>query len=171
MLAVADSQPAEIPGHICAAVAAMTGAEAVASRLDSPGWQEIDAFEAQAAGLPQVELPVRHLFTPGLYTRQIFMPAGTLLTSRIHLFEHPFIIAAGIVSVWGDETGWQTYRAPYLGVTLPATRRVLYIHEDTTWLTSHVTTETDPDKIGLQITYTGGKHASLGAAATPKQLP
>lgn len=150
-----------IPAQVCAVVA----------RLTSPGWQEIDAFEAQAATLPQIELPVRHVFTPGLYTRQIFMPAGTLLTSRIHLFEHPFIIAAGVVSVWGDETGWQTYRAPYLGVTLPATRRVLYIHEDTTWFTSHVTTETDPDKIGLQITYTGGKHASLGAAATQTKLP
>jgi hypothetical protein len=48
---------------------------------------------------------------------------------------------------------------------------VLHIHEDTTWLTFHVTTETDPDKIGLQITYTGGQHASLGAAATQTKLP
>jgi hypothetical protein len=159
---IAELAPAAalpIPAHVCA----------VTARLASTGWQEIDAFEAQAATLPQVELPLRHVFTPGLYTRQIFMPAGTLLTSRIHLFEHPFVIAAGVVSVWGDETGWQTYRAPYLGVTLPATRRVLYIHEDTTWMTFHVTTETDPDKVVLAVTFTGGKYKNLGGAA--KQDP
>lgn len=152
-------------------VPAITAIATVEARLSTPSWADIDAFEDRALSLPQVEMPVKHTFTPGLYTRQILMPAGTLLTSRIHLFEHPFVIAAGCVSVWGDETGWKTYRAPYLGITLPATRRVLYIHEDTTWLTFHVTTETDPDKIGLQITYTGGKHAALGAAATKKSLP
>lgn len=162
---------AELEPTTALAEPALSGAAAVASRINTAKWAEIDAFEMKAAEMPQVELPVKHTFTPGLYTRQISMPAGTLLTSRIHLFEHPFVIAAGCVSVWDDETGWKTFRAPYLGVTLPATRRVLYIHEDTTWLTFHVTTETDPDKIGLAITYTGGKHADLGAAATQKALP
>lgn len=142
----------------------------VEQRMGSDGWKEIDQFEKEFSKRTQRIMPVRHLFTPGLYTREIFMPAGTLLTSRIHLFEHPYVISAGVVSVWDEGSGWVKLRAPHLGVTKPATRRVLYIHEDTTWTTFHVTTETDPDKIGLQITYAEGRHADLGnAAAKPRE--
>lgn len=152
-------------------VAAMQGGDAVQSRLGSAAWQEIDRAEEVMRKFPQQEMPLRHVFTPGLYTREITMPAGTLLTSRIHLFEHPFVISKGAVSVWSDEHGWERFQAPYLGITKPGTRRVLYIHEETVWTTFHVTNETDPDKIGLQITYTGGEHARLGLAAKKENPP
>ncbi len=148
-----------VPPQIRALVSAMDSVALVESRADSPEWQEINRAEQVLAALPQQLCPLKHVFTPGLYTRQILMPAGTLLTSRIHLFEHPFIISAGVVSVWGDERGWETLQAPYLGVTKPATRRVLYIHQDTIWTTFHVTNETDPEKIVEQVTY---PHMKLG---------
>ena len=81
---------------------------------------------------------LENTFTPGLYTRQIFMPAGSLVVSRIHLFEHPFIVSRGVVSVYdGEEI--VTMTAPFQGVTNPGTKRVLYVHEDTIWTTFHVT--------------------------------
>lgn len=110
----------------------------------------INAIEAVLVDLPQRECPVTHRFTPGLYTREIFMPAGedgTIVTSKIHKTEHPFAILAGRVSVWQSETGWVEYRAPYVGITKPYTRRVLVVHEDTRWVTFHVTNETDLKKI------------------------
>ena len=100
---------------------------------------------------PAAEMPVTHMFTPGLYVREIFMPAGTLLTSKIHKTEHPFVILSGKVSVWvgdGEET---LFEGPYVGVTKPGTRRVLYIHEDTRWLTFHPTEETDLAVIEQQL--------------------
>jgi hypothetical protein len=36
-----------------------------------------------------IELPIVHRFTPGLYIREIFMPAGALVTSKIHKTEYP----------------------------------------------------------------------------------
>ena len=142
------------------------GAALVEQRKESAGWKEINDAEQQMALLPQIEMPLRNFFTPipqvpgmFLYTREITMPAGTLLPSRIHLFEHPFVITKGLVSVWDDVQGWQHLRAPYLAVTTPATRRVLYIHEETTWITSHHTTHTDPDRAVDELTY---PHLELG---------
>lgn len=154
-----------------------TTLDLIEARLKSEDWAKIDKLEAAMEGLPQTELPLRHIFTPHLYTREIYMPgerdgipgSGTLLTSRIHLYEHPFVISAGKVSVWDNETGWKTYQAPYTGVTKPGTRRVLYIHEDTIWSTFHVTEKTDPDEVIKEVTYTGGKYFELrGAANRPE---
>jgi hypothetical protein len=135
------------------------GERVVAERMQSPEWEAINQWEKEAATLPQQLCPLTHIFTPGLYTRQIFMPKGTRLTSRIHLYEHPFFIMMGVVSVWDATTGWTLIRAPYMGITKPGTRRLLYMHEDTIWVTCHVTNETDPDKIVAQVTY---DHMALG---------
>jgi len=84
-----------------------------------------------------------HTFTPGLYGRTCIIPQGTILTSKIHKTEHQFVILKGEISVWTKETGAITYSAPYHGITKPDTRRVLYSHSDTVWVTFHPTEETD----------------------------
>lgn len=106
----------------------------------------VDSLERAMLAVPEhlVDLPLRHVFTHGLYVRQIFMPAGTLCTSRIHRTQHPYVVVAGRVSVFipGTEAsdGQPTVEhitAPHFGVTEPGTRRVLYMHEDTVWMTFH----------------------------------
>lgn len=101
--------------------------------------QRLDELELAMLGssLPAVELPLEHRFTPGLYCRTIFMPAGTLLTSKIHNTEHPFVVHSGKASVWIEGVGVEHIAAPFVGVTKPGTRRLLYIHEDCTWSTFH----------------------------------
>jgi hypothetical protein len=125
-----------------------------------PGTVECAAFDGVEAALAkevQLDLPVTHRFTPGLYIREIFMPASippieTVVTSRIHLTEHPFVISKGKLRVWHEETGWVLIEAHYTGITKAGTRRILVIIEDTIWTTFHVTNETDPDRILDQIT-------------------
>jgi hypothetical protein len=122
-----------------------------------PGTLECEAFDGVEAALAkevQLNLPVTHRFTPGLYIREIFMPASvppieTVVTSRIHLTEHPFTISKGRLKVWQEESGWVTLEAPYTGITKAGTRRILIILEDTIWTTYHLnpTDEIDPDKI------------------------
>lgn len=140
--------------------------------MQTDAWRQIDALEdeleeACRAGFA-VELPLRHIFTPGLYSREIFLPAGTIVTSRIHLTQHPYVLSRGRVSVWeGGE--WVTRVAPYTGITEPGTRRVVMVHEPSVWTTFHATDKTDPDEVMLAITYSKGKYAQLGiAAATPQ---
>ncbi len=97
------------------------------------------------SGTPAVELPLTHRFTEGIYSREIFMPAGTLLTSKIHKVRHPYVILQGKVSVYIPEVGVQHLEAPYMGITEPGTRRVLYIHEDCTWVTFHPNADNTED--------------------------
>ena len=113
----------------------------------------IDRCEDEIAKVcEEGDLPLKHTFTPGLYIRQIFIPARTILTSRIHLTEHPYVISKGDISVWTKEVGTVRLRAPYSGVTRPGTRRLLFAHEDTIWTTYHPTMETDVDAIVNNIT-------------------
>jgi hypothetical protein len=100
---------------------------------------KIDELESYMMDYPPVNCPLDHIFTPGLYTRTIFMPAGSLITSLIHKTEHQFIISAGIVLVKIREGEWQRLAAPYIGVTKPGTRRILYIEVDCLWTTCHAT--------------------------------
>jgi hypothetical protein len=101
----------------------------------------------------EIDLPLTHTFTPGLYIRQIFMPAGALLTSQIHNTEHPFTISIGLCTVFTRTEGVQLYGAPYTGITKPGTKRLLYIHEDTVWTTYHPNPDNlkDPEEIGDKI--------------------
>src|SRR3989442_15642842 len=93
----------------------------------------IDQLEQALLSYPEqlIDLPLVHRFTPGLYTREIFNPAGTLLTTKIHKTEHPFVIAQGRVSVFVPGEKVVHLRAPYVGVTKAGTRRIIYVHEDT----------------------------------------
>ena len=78
-----------------------------------------------------------HIFTDGMYIREIFMPAGSLITSKVHKTEHPYIVSYGKVAVSIDGNEWIEITAPYTNITKPGTRRVLYILEDCIWTTFH----------------------------------
>jgi hypothetical protein len=84
-----------------------------------------------------VDCPLVHRFTDGMYIRQIFMPKGTVITSKIHKTQHPFTVSLGAVAVSIDGGEWDRIVAPYTGITNPGTRRVLYIMEDCIWTTYH----------------------------------
>ena len=112
---------------------------------------KLDVLEEEIFKHPQVHCPLVHRFTPGLYIREIFMPAGSLITSARHLTCHPFVVSKGDVSVYVEGVEVDRYKAPYTGITHPGTRRLLYIHEDTVWTTFHVTDKTDPDEIVMEI--------------------
>jgi len=112
---------------------------------------DIDLLEASMQGHAPAHCPVVHRFTPGLYIREILIPAGTLLTSAIHLTEHPFVISSGRILVHSENDGRQLLEAPYTGITLPGTRRSLYALEDTIWTTFHATEETDVETICATI--------------------
>lgn len=101
---------------------------------------KIDTLEQiMLMSAPMVDCLLIHRFVPGMYIREILMPAGTMATSQIHKTTHPFFILKGKVSVFSENEGEQLLEAPYTGITTPGTRRVLYIHADTTWVTCHPT--------------------------------
>lgn len=101
--------------------------------------ERIDALQAKVEEFIPVDCPVNHVFTPMLYTRHIFMPADTLIISKIHKYQHPYDVMTGIAWVRINDGEWQKIEAPYSGITEAGTRRVLFIEKDCWWKTSHVT--------------------------------
>ncbi len=105
----------------------------------------IDELEAiMLENFRQVDCPLEHTFVPGMYIRKISMPAGTTITSQIHKTMHPFVVLEGKANVFIDGEGWKLIEAPYNGITMPNTRRVLRILEDSVWITYHPT-EVQPE--------------------------
>ena len=121
-------------------------------------------FEHALGELPGVMFddcfPLKHTFVDGAYVREITMPKGALLTSKIHKVCHPYFILKGEVSVLTEE-GTKRIKAPYSGITPAGTKRILYIHEDTVWTTVHVTKERDLDKIESEIVAKDYKELGL----------
>ncbi len=97
---------------------------------------------------------LRHFFTPGQYIREITMKKGSIIVTRKHLIDHVFIISKGIVTVFEAGVGIKILEAPYTGITLAGTKRLLYVNEETIWTTTHPNEkdETCPDKIVIEVT-------------------
>lgn len=104
--------------------------------------------------------PLKHSFGDGLYVREIFMPAGTIIVSKIHKRTHPYFVLKGKAFV-ATETGVVKIEAPYQGMTLAGTKRALSIIEDMVWITVHATKETELEKIEKEIIATDFQEADL----------
>lgn len=94
--------------------------------------------------------PLKHTFTDGLYIREMRAPKGMLNTSKLHKTTHPYFILEGEFSVL-TENGMVRIKAPYMGITKAGTKRVVYFHKDTVWITVHATKETDLKKIEEEL--------------------
>src|SRR5262245_16445882 len=103
-------------------------------------------MEDEIRKLAPVEIPVRHYFSPGVYAREITIPAGTILTGKIHKYAQLNILSKGEISVL-TEDGVKRIRAPFTVVSPPGTKRVAFTHEECVWTTIHGTDETDLEKI------------------------
>jgi hypothetical protein len=107
-----------------------------------PTREQIETLERNLAALPQTECGLRHIFAPGLYAREMTIPAEVMLTGKIHKTTHLNIVSAGEITVW-TEQGMKRVKAPHSFVSYPGTKRVGFTHSETVWTTLHVTTETD----------------------------
>ena len=94
--------------------------------------------------------PVKHTFMGGCYIRELFMPKDQLAITKIHKQDNPFFIMKGDFSIL-TENGVSRIKAPYHGLTKVGTRRIMYIHEDTVFITVHSMKKTTVKKAEEQI--------------------
>ena len=96
--------------------------------------------------MEQLELETIHHFAPGVYARELRVPAGSVITGAVHRTEHLNICAVGHLTVVnGDDK--RDIRGPYIFTSPPGTKRAAVVHEDTVWITIHATNETNIDKL------------------------
>ena len=119
--------------------------------------QKIAKFQKELSKLPNAffgdteNCPLKHSFADGVYVREIFIPKGMCVVGKIHKFSHPNFLLKGKITVATEGEGVEHLEAPQSIISPAGTKRVVYAHEDTVWVTVHVTKETDLSKIEDEI--------------------
>jgi len=122
--------------------------------------------------MPQAPIEMTHTFGGGVYVRERFAPADTLIVGKRHRHETMSILIKGVLGVY-NELGEETVRheAPKTWVTPAGSKRMTYSHTDTILVTVHPTKETDLEKIEEEfiipedeyIEYQNNKLIAIGA--------
>jgi len=104
-----------------------------------------DDAERQLLTQPQTELPLAHHFGPGIYIREMYAPAGTLVVGHRHKGAMTNILLKGALLLAGPN-GLQRIDAPALFVSPPG-RKMAYVLEDMIFQNVMATELTDLDQI------------------------
>ena len=117
-----------------------------------------DLLEEAILQYPQLDAPVEHKFGPGLYMREVTLPAGSYVVGHYQKTEHMNIMLKGRIIFVLDDGTKKELVAPLTMVTPPG-RKVAYVVEETTWVNVYPTEETDIDV--LEATYLDKSEAFL----------
>jgi hypothetical protein len=129
----------------------------VVKRPDSPLMRDaifrLESFleNLPGAGCEEAGIEWVHRFTPGVYAREMIVPAGVMLTGAIHKTEHISIFLEGRMIIPDEEGGSREIVAPIIEIAKPGIKRVGLAVERVRWITIHPTEETDVDVIEEQI--------------------
>jgi hypothetical protein len=116
----------------------------------APTRERLVQLERELMKLPQADIQTAHTFGPGFYARTITIPAGVVLTGKVHATEHLFIVSKGDITLV-TEDGRKRVQAPYQAVCRAGTKRAGYAHTEVVCTNVHITTETDLDKLEAEL--------------------
>ena len=115
-----------------------------------PTRDQIDRLQAEMVKMPQADLQTEHFFSPGMYCRRVFRPAGTLIVGKVHKAPHFFLCAMGEIIAW-TESGMKKLRPGDVVECQPGTKRVTLAVTDAIGITIHKTDKTDLDEIETEL--------------------
>ena len=115
-----------------------------------PTRDQIDRLQAEMIKMPQANLQTEHFFSPGMYCRRVFRPAGTLIVGKVHKAPHFFLCAMGEIIAW-TESGMKKLRPGDVVECRPGTKRVTLAVTDAIGITIHKTDKTDLDEIETEL--------------------
>ena len=102
-------------------------------------------LEKEMLEMPQADCPVAHHFGPGIYIREVTLPAGIFAVGHAQRYEHLNIMLTGKVAIVdGDQV--RVLEAPLIFTGKPG-RKVGYVLETCVWQNVYATNETDIDTL------------------------
>lgn len=113
--------------------------------------------------------PLKHWLAPGIYAREIHLPAGTVVVGKIHRHRHFNIISKGRVTCY-TEFGLEHHVAPSSFISEAGTKRVVVTVEDAIWTTIHPNPDNETDISKLEEMFTALEYAELGMEVIEKEL-
>lgn len=112
--------------------------------------EQVEQLQSEMLSMPQAELATEHCFSPGMYMRKVFRPAGTLIVGKVHKEPHFFLCAKGEIIAW-TENGMKRLQAGDVVESKPGTKRVTLAVTDAIGITIHRTNKTDLDEIEADL--------------------
>lgn len=131
--------------------------------------QKAERLEDVLKSAPQVDCPVREYFAPGVYAREITLPAGTVLVGAVHKVENLAVLSKGRL-ILATDGGPVEIKAPYTLTVKPGAKNAATALEDSVWTNflPNPTDETDPEK--LVEMFTESKACELLGGSQNAQL-
>lgn len=93
---------------------------------------------------PQVGVDIRHRFGPGVYLRELTVPAGTIVVGHHHKFAHTNLMTQGRITLFKPD-GTRLEITPPFTMVAPPGRKVFFAHEKSVWVNVYATDQTDVD--------------------------
>ena len=134
-----------------------------------PMRERVEAFETQLNKLPQVHCPIRHYFAPGIYAREITIPAGTVVIGAVHKTDNLIVVSLGRLQIVTD-TGTREIQAGETFTCKAGMKNAVVALENSRWTNfmSNPENITDTDKL-VEI-FTESKASELSGGVDNKQL-
>ena len=82
------------------------------------------------------DIETKHYFAGGVYEREIHVPAGSLITGKIHLTEHLAKLTKGTMTIFANGES-NTFTGPCTFVSQPGIKRMGYAHDDCVFSNFH----------------------------------
>lgn len=130
---------------------------------------KIMALESEMFKLPQVTIETKHHFGPGIYMREIFIPAGVMLTGYIHKTEHYNILSLGRLKLV-TEDGSKEVAASTVILSKPGVKRAAVALEDSVWITVHHNPTNERDVKKLEDMLVTNSYEKLEASKQLEQI-
>lgn len=107
--------------------------------------ERIEVMEHHMLQCEQVEIPVREWFVNGMYAREVVVPAGTLVTGRVHKRAHLLVMSEGDALI-ATPQGVVRMKGPMTMEGLPGRKIAGYAFTDVRWLS--IDRSDSPDMAG-----------------------
>lgn len=104
---------------------------------------QVERLQAIMATMPQVDCPITDHWADGVYGREMFAPAGTVLVGKRHRHATLNVLLAGRLRVTGADGAVREMVAPAVYTTPPGCKKVALVLEDVRWLNVLPTRLTD----------------------------
>lgn len=135
----------------------------------APTLAQLEQLESKMLQLPQVDHQTTHVFAPGIYWREVEIPAGALVLGHQHKTEHLNVMLSGRVRVLSDGQVIEL-TAPQVFASKPGTRKLVYAVEPTRWANVHANPTDETDLGKLEVIFIEKSAAHLEHAEAMKLL-
>lgn len=126
-------------------------------------------LERSMESLPQVDCPIRHHFAPGIYAREISIPAGTVVVGAIHKTDNLVIVSMGRLRIVTDD-GTTEVSAGDTFTCKAGAKNAMFALEDARWTNLLHNPENITETAVLVEMFTHSKESELMGGTDNKQL-